>query len=264
MPPEWYDMHAVNKMEDTEKREFYRRIIADKKPYFMRYIYPSLMRAYKTYADKADRNALREFNMTVEELELIPKSERSSEQNEFLRYYEEMMPVGTGDCVMNKICRRFEDEFDGCLKSLRTDEPFDYTFMKSELEYSHSHYREIKELYEAYNKKMQIFAVESSRKRIDKETKIAQMTMITQKFREECEEVCPNAESLCNIVLDLCYGGSRTKRFAWMMCGSGIIHNLLSRNDGVISFPAEDEMGDITYCGMKFSERSKKLEVSDL
>ena len=46
MPRTWHDRHAANKIEDDELRDFYRSIVADKKPYFMRYIYPVLMKQY--------------------------------------------------------------------------------------------------------------------------------------------------------------------------------------------------------------------------
>ena len=36
MPRTWHDRHAANKIEDDELRDFYRSIVADKKPYFMR------------------------------------------------------------------------------------------------------------------------------------------------------------------------------------------------------------------------------------
>ena len=38
MPRTWHDRHAANKIEDDELRDFYRSIVADKKPYFMRYL----------------------------------------------------------------------------------------------------------------------------------------------------------------------------------------------------------------------------------
>ena len=58
MPRTWHDRHAANKIEDDELREFYRSIVADKKPYFMRYIYPALMKQYNQYIKNTNRNCL--------------------------------------------------------------------------------------------------------------------------------------------------------------------------------------------------------------
>lgn len=106
MPREWHDRHSANQIEDDDKRRFYQKLVADKKPYFMRLIYPALMKQYNTYIKNTNKNALREFQMTVDELYAIPESERTERQRDFLRYYEKRMPVGTNDCVMNRICRR--------------------------------------------------------------------------------------------------------------------------------------------------------------
>ena len=72
MPKSWHDRHTVNKIEDDDTKRFYRSIVADKKPYFMRYIYPSLMKQYNTYIKNTNRNALREFQMTVDEMMSMP------------------------------------------------------------------------------------------------------------------------------------------------------------------------------------------------
>ena len=48
MPRYWHDRHVVGRMEDGDDKEFQRRIVADRKPYFMRYIYPDLMKEYNT------------------------------------------------------------------------------------------------------------------------------------------------------------------------------------------------------------------------
>ncbi len=183
MPREWHDRHAASMIEDPERRKLYRDIVADKKPYFMRYIYPTLMRQYNTYIKNTNKNALREFQMTVDELLNIPYGELTERQHEFLRYYKLMrqyntyikntnknalrefqmtvdellnipygelterqheflryykikLPVGVGNCVMNRICVRFEEEFDHQSSALSSDVPFDYSIMKSGAQYS--------------------------------------------------------------------------------------------------------------------------------
>ena len=127
MPREWHDKYAAGKIDDDKKRELYRRIVADKKPYFMRYIYPDLMKEYNAYIRKTDRCALREFQLTMRELQQLPYSELTERQKEFLYYYDLRMPVGIGDCVMNKICRRLEEAFDGYIGKLQI-KPADFDY----------------------------------------------------------------------------------------------------------------------------------------
>ena len=264
MPRTWHDRHAANKIEDDVTREFYRNIVADKKPYFMRYIYPALMKQYNQYIKNTNRNCLREFQLTVDELRSLPANELTERQSDFLRYYDYRMPVGTGDCVMNKICRRFEQEFDGYIRKHTSKIKFDYTIMKNPSEeYTTTQFKAIKKLYEDYNKKMQSYAVFAQSEKIDKYDAFTELSEMNTEFRKSCDIICQNESALCNIVLDLCYQKSSSKRFAWNMCGSEIIHNLLLNHDYTISFPTLTPNGTIKYCGERFEIVSKKLEVNE-
>lgn len=150
MPKYWYDRAAIWKDETMtqEEKEFQNRIVANKKPYFMRYIYPAVMKQYKTYIQNTDMKAMCLFMKTIPELEA--QEERTAEEQEFLDYYHDLMPVGTGDSVMNKICRRFEQEFDRYIGKYKSGKTFDYTFMKSKAKYVDSQYRRIKAVLERY------------------------------------------------------------------------------------------------------------------
>lgn len=261
MPRLWYDRHAANKSEGDAK--FQRNIVADKKPYFMRYIYPMLSKQYNTYIKNTDKNALREFQMTVAELKAIPKADRTERQEEFLKYYDFRLPVGVNPCVMNKICWRFEDEFDGHIGKHNSAIKFDYSIMRSEDEYTTKQFNSIKRLYDDYNKRLASYAIFADYERIDDCDSFIALSVMNDEFRKECYKICPNKSTLCNIILDICYTRNSTKRFAWSMCGSEIIHNLLQRNDNQISYPTLDSDGDIEFCENKFVVETIKIEVSE-
>ena len=263
MPKEWHDRHAANKIEDEDKRDFYRRIVADKKPYFMRYIYPELMRKYNTYIKNTNRNAMREFEIDIPEMMRIPFGELTERQREFLQYYEYRMPVGTGDCVMNRICRKFEDAFDGFVGKVSKSFPFDYSFMRSDAEYTSRQYSAIKRLYAEYNRHMVNFEIFTDYERVDKYDAAAEFRNMNEDFRRECTEICPDERALCNIILDICYEKSASRRFAWNICGETIIRNLLENNGGVFSYPTKDNNGELTYCGDRFTIKTIHAEVEE-
>lgn len=263
MPKEWHDRHAVNKIEDEHIKNFYRSIVADKKPYFMRYIYPALMRQYNTYLKNTDRNALREFQLTVDELLKMQYDELTERQREFLKYYHYRMPVGVHDCVMNKICRRFEDAFDRHVGKHTASVKFDYHIMRNKSEYTPRQYKAIQRLYTTYNKRLNSYAVFADYERVDEYDSLATLSIINEEFRKECSIVCPDQRVLCNIVLDMCYTKKSTKRFAWSMCGSEIIHNLLLSNNNKIAFPTLNECGEIEYCGNKYTIETTDIEVNE-
>ena len=264
MPREWHDRHAANKIEDSSKRDLYRRIVADKKPYFMRYIYPSLMKQYNTYIKNTERNALREFQMTIDELNSVPIGKTTERQREFLKYYDYRMPVGTHDCVMNKICRRFEEEFDGYTGKHNSSIGFNYTIMRGDVEYTPRQYNSIRRLYEDYNKRLTNYSIFANYERVDDFDTYATLSMMNEEFRKECEKICPCSKTLCNIILDLCYSKNSTKRFAWNMCGEEIIHNLLDSNNQSISYPVISDDGDFEYCGETYTIETTTLIVGGL
>lgn len=260
MPREWFDRHAVNQIEDEERRRFYLRIVADKKPYFMRYIYPAVMKDYRTYIDKSDKNSFREFKMSIQELKNLEPEDRTDAQSDFLRYYDNRLPVGIGDCVMNRICRRFEEEFDGYLTRRNGREKFDYGFMRSAEQYTKTQYADVKKLYEDYNTLMQRYAIFARCERVNEYEVASRVTAIRGEFEKNCAIACPNAGALCNIVLDICYTKSSTKRFAWELCGSEIIRNILGKNNWEIQYPSVDPDGDIEYGGSRFSIKTINLK----
>lgn len=263
MPRTWHDNHAINKIENEDKKYFYRSLSANKKPYFMRYIYPALMKQYNTYIKNTNKSSLREFKMTVDELKAIPHERLNDRQKEFLFYYDKRMPVGIGDCVMNKICRRFENEFDGHIRKHNSSVKFDYRIMKNEGDYNSSLYYKIKHLYDEYNSRLKNYKVFIKYERVDKWDSASELQLMDDDFKRECDMVCSNENTLCNILLDMCYAKNATKRFVWSMCDRTIIQNLLKRNDNIISFPVADQEGDINYGGNKFKLISVEGVIDD-
>ena len=260
MPASWHDHHAINRDVEEDKRELYHDIVADKKPYFMRYIYPNLTNQYVSYLRNGNKNALREFNMTVPEMEDIPESERTPREEEYLRYYHNSFPLNTENCVMNRICRRFESEFDGYLVKSKPSVKFDYSIMKRGCPYDKNRLYRLGELYKLYNHKVQELKMFSMYERVDDDELTAQYNELREEFIYRCSLVCSDRATLCDMMLDLCYRKNNTKGFVWEMCGDVIIENLLERNDHKISYPVRDENGEILYHGERFTILTTTVE----
>lgn len=259
MPKEWYDRNSNRDCDiaDEEKRHFNLRIIADKKPYFMRYIYPTLMRQYNTYIANTNKKSLREFRLTIDELMAKPEELLTVEERDFIRYYHAKMPVGVHNCVMNRICRRFEQEFDGYIMRSRDNRDFDYRVMTSGQEYTARQYNAVLRLYDAYNRRLQEFMQSAKKERVDEDESASHKNLMAQEFMRECLEACPNGQQLCDILLDICYQREGTKQFVWDMAGEEIVANLLAKNGGEISYPVRDDGGDILFGGERFLYRKK-------
>lgn len=255
MPRFWFDYHS-NKLpdgaseEDIARRDFNMSILADRKPYFMCYIYPALMKQYRTYMKNVETKCARKFRIGLADLMEIPENQLTDEQREFIQYYRHRLPVGNGNCVMNRICRRFEEEFDGKMKAW-CEEPFDYTIMKNGSEYPRRRYEMISDVYAAHNRWMREFSKLSKEQRVDADEAGGEFGKSW--FKRQCFEICSNGYELCDIVLDMCYRRIGTKEFAWDISSNYIISNLAGRHGGKISFPTLDPEGDIEFGGDRFS-----------
>ena len=259
MTREWHDRHTVNQIDDEERQRFYRSIVADKKPYFMRYIYPALMKEYKTYIRKSDGAALREFKMTVGEMTALPYSDLTDRQREFLRYYELGMPVGVGNCVVNRICRRIEAEFDGFVGRLSDGPEFDQDIYKNGSSYKLKNYYAIKRLYEEYSRRVRDYSAYAMANGVDSDDLYVLNRSVYEEFCRSCYAVCSNDEELTDIVVDIFYGKSSTNSLLWRAFSEQIVQTLLAKNNDIISMPVEDPAGEITYNGKHYSVTEKRL-----
>lgn len=263
MPRNWYDRHTVNTIEDIDEREFQRSIVADKKPYFMRYIYPDLMKQYNTYVKNTNRNALREFQMTIDEMTEMSAERLSDRQLDFLRYYRVRLPVGMGDCVMNRICKRIEREFDGAIRRMNSESEFDYTIMKSGSEYTYQQKLAVQKIYDEYMSISKLNAIAGSCTHSSGIDAANSWQVLRHSMYTDMAAVCSNADALCNVLLDVCYKRNSSKKIAWSLAGHQIIENLLNNNGRVVSAPVLDPDGNIEYCGNRFTEISVELEEEE-
>ena len=262
MPETWYNRRAnVIKSDDTEetieKKNFDMSIVADRKPYFMIYVYPHLKREYDTYYKNADFKATAMFGMHIDDFSTA-KNLGKNEQT-FYDYYKALMPVGIQPCVVNRISWLFEKIFNGYLKEINSASNFDYCILKSDTEYSQKNYNDIKRAYKEYLVKVGDFKKRSATERIDDPQ--SERRKLVEGFKKECELICTNEDELCNIVLDICYKTETSKQFAWDVCGDVFIKNLLRKNSYTLSYPELSDDWDFKYMGFGFM--MKEIIISE-
>lgn len=71
--------------------------------------------------------------------------------------------------------------------------------------------------------------------------------------------ICPNEESLCDILLDICYTGKMSKTIVWDVCGTQIIKNMLEKHDNTLTYPEKSENADFCCCGTQFSNKTIRI-----
>lgn len=249
MPKYWYQ-------QNKDLSDFNKRICVNKKPYFMIYIYPEQMTRYKAFVKWTNVCGVFDFKKTIVELE--SKDILTTNEQDFLNRYYKYYPVLDNSSTMNRLCHMVENVFDGYVCRLKKSKMFDYSILKSDVEYSRKDYNEIKKIWLQYQHEMRDLKPEMHNKE-GREEYARQCQMIEQRYIQLCRSVCVNEDELCNIVLDLCYTTGKSKAFAWKISGDTIIKNLLAKNDNQIRFLEKNDNGNVLYKGESFSWNSKRM-----
>lgn len=274
MPKYWYDWNACEISEDDgpdtiEDKKFNRRILADKKPYFMSYIYPVQMRKYRQYMKKIKSKSIMQFESEL--CEIVAKQEPTAEERTFADYYFYRVPMGIEVCVMNRICWMIEDEMEGYKFGGGKLPTFDYEILKSGCGYSKNAYYKVADIGKIYAAEAAAKHKAMAEHRISDQEYITEREIFLDRFRRQSELACTSEAELCDIVVDMCYKRKCTRSFAWRMCGDVIIKNLLAKKCG-IHVIVKDTCGDIDYCGEKYrldwidmnkAEEKKEAEAKD-
>ena len=135
--------------------------------------------------------------------------------------------------------------------------------MKSNVGYSKVVFSEIQGIFNRYIDDMESYK-KKSRNQKEAVDWVDRYHMFAENFKIECEKVCSNEDELCDIVLDLCYRTSKTKQFAWDVCGDKILDNLLKMSNQTIHIPVHIETnGDFEYCGEQFEMREVVIGGND-
>jgi hypothetical protein len=158
---------------------------------------------------------------------------------------------------MNRICWRIEDEFK--TTDVLPNVEFDYSILKSGTEYTQEEYDSIQQLYDEYNKNMQLFLKGIKKNDSSKEERDVFVSQLIERFSNACSVVCPNVEVLANILVDVCYTSNKNKSFVWDIAGEQIFNNILKNNNYTITYPIKDNNGDIEFCGNKFSLYTQRI-----
>ncbi len=268
MPPYWYDRFACQKLpEETEEQQHFKtlclNIVAENKPYFMKYIYPDLKTKYQNYIKDANSKCIREFQKTLSDL--IQKKDQTQAEQEFLEYYQKFMPAGTNPCTVNRTAWLFEAEFPSCKIKPPKDNGFDASILKSGVSYKKKDYEQIAQLKLEYDDSVKQFQQMAARQRLDKEETFVHRELMLQNFKAKCETICSNEKELCDLLIDLCYSSSKSRQFVWDMCADRIIKNLLEKNHYQIHYPVKTESdGEFEFGGEQFMMCKKTIKEDEL
>lgn len=243
MPDYWKQLKPDEEYSDLQKI-----IVADKRPYFFRYVYQDDNKTFQKHNNNMRDSALKMCGIEFDELTNSDKPKAK----QILQDYYRLSPLSDNGCTVNRIAHHIENEMADFDETIKNND-FDYSFLKCEnVEYSKQKYNLIKQIYNDYIADVAAFIRGLKYKNITKEEREEHEGILIDSFRRRCALVCPTNEELTNIVIDLVYSEKKSKSFAWQICGEQIIENLLKSNDYKINVPELADNGEFEFNGRNF------------
>jgi hypothetical protein len=248
--PKWDRWIKITEtMDEHEKLEanFKNRLVANRRPRFMTYLYPDYMKKYKKHHEIYNNYSESLYGYGIDEL--VAKRDKTDYQEEIVAKYNEFNIFIDSDSIMGYVCRFMENSFSGIKSNLKDVIGFDYKcLVDKSVPLSDYKLGLMKKLYRRYKSiKGGIHNFDDDIESVD--TKIASM-------RDEAyKTISSSSAELANLSLLLCYEtyASANRDFCWKLFGEEIVNNLWNNNYQDALIPMKDDTGNILYLENKYS-----------
>ena len=264
-PSEWKKRKFIydDDTEETKQGKYYHnRLVANKKPYFMIYVYDRLRNEYREYKKKCERTCKEKFGCTLEQL--LKKKDKTRQESHYSSEYYRRMPVVKNQSVMNTLCGMIEAvdfKYKRPKNNEHVDEMFKILFDEA-IGINEDKLTRLIDLYNKFKKKRHFKKKNNILDYMDFETeKSDEAIKANNEFyngiRDEAYEVCSNEKELANHLVYIVYllNKNDSKEFAWSIGSEGILSILKDKCDMNIEMPMLDKNG-AEYLGKRYSLRS--------
>lgn len=256
----WTNPDKPNEIFTKEEIELNNKILIEKRPYFMKYLYPTYRAKYKNHYDSYDYVCNRQYGISMSEL--LGLENRTEEQQKLVDNYNKYNPLLETDCVMNNICRYMEKEIKE-VKINATKASPDYIYnvlFNKNIPITQEQIDEMEKIYKKYKKsKSSTNNVKNdsleTQEEIDYPTD-SDLSYLNMDYISDDIQVLANLAVYVNYHL---YPKS-PKNFCWDLFGKGIILNLYDNSNHKFTIPLVDENGDIEYMNKRYKNKEVKIE----
>lgn len=265
MPKHWTRYTKERPENESEDMwQFCNSIVADRKPYFFRYLYSKCNAEYQAYRKQKEHDAFCSFEKDLNELLEVDYKKLQPKEKEFVDNYYRFSPLIDCNGRMNKICRFMEKSLTHIRTNTHTSVELihqmqhdpDTQFADSDIEKMDDYFSRYRK---AKLKKQKIAQSVDSTNGGDKQSRIS-ATSFDQFCSMLRKEIVQNIDGDMKYIVDLaihcCYirFRSRPKAFVWDLFGNQIVENLREKSAGTITVPfLDEENGTLPYLGKKYS-----------
>lgn len=257
IPKTWTDRKYIDNMDISDKeKEFLKRIMLDRHPYFFIHLYKDTKKKYKKHIEGYNLSSKHKFGLTIDEL--IEKKDKTQEEKDYLKMFYEYMPVIYSDSVMNNISRYIENiDFDIKNKINVTDsKDIHLILMRNENIEDENTYNQVLEAYKKMKKELKNRNnIRSSFNKHKFDENLSQeVDSIYEKFKSKMDNICSNTYELVDYLIKIFYVEfpSSNKDLLWNIYGQYIFKNIKDKNQNKVYFPMPNKQGKIIYLNDRF------------
>jgi hypothetical protein len=261
----WTKITANMSFEERERAMLNNSLIIDKRPFFMKHLYPRLNKKYIWHNSNYDNHTITTFGKSLEDLiydyHHFPNRLTSAEYEVIDRYYR-FSPVIETDCISNKVCRFLESEVKEIRNKIKNNNLEDIIkiLMDNTTELDDGHYQSMKDLHKQYKSGKSNFAFikDSNGKGI-----FSNLEQYNKYILEEAYRISSDVSELVNLAVRICYIDypHDAKQFVWHVFGKDIIKNINRNRQKDICAPFLSASGDIEYLGSYFQLQAINTEI---
>lgn len=246
--------------DEKELQEFYNRILAEKRPYFMRWLYPHYNRRYVREISGYDNISRTKWGMSFDELWKVYNP--TEEQQVVMDSYKKRTFFINNNSTMNRVSKHVDKSIKQFAVIQRETNNFDFTVLLAEgkkvtkfsLDKAGLLYKEWKSL----NKS---FRDSHNHSDLGYES-LEQIDRYINKRAYDTITVDPL--DMGNIMATLCYRtlGVQSRGFLWRVFGREVLENMKSkRTEKFVRVPMYNEKGTKEYLWSKYGNYLLNLEI---
>ena len=251
-PKHWTEYKKItDDISEEEKAtyEFNNKLVIEKRPYFMRYLYPKYNAEYKAHVADFDRYCLTKYDCKYKDLP--EEFKQTDEYKELKEYYDRKNPLLETYGTMNRICYYMED----AIKKIKhqrkkADNAEFFEVLSSGKELDDGKLGSMMAIYDEY--------VAFKRSKMLTNSEFSTYEQYYKYLRNKSlETISSDIGELADLAVTLCYKNGKKKEFCWDVFGQGIVNNLLEKKlesgNPIVLVPKIGENGKIESSGEQYS-----------
>jgi len=242
--------------------DFDNSLIIDKRPYFMRWLYPEYNKNYLKYISNFDFYCLANFGFGLNEL--LNKTELNEKETETISKYYRFNPLLDTDCIMNKVCHLMERKVKEIKSDKRKQNKELVSILKdNDIPFDREKQKLLDALYRKYKNEKRNFANFTDE---EGESKFKSIEQYNKHIRDLAFEISSNIQELTNLAVSICYElhPSDNKNFVWAVFGDGVVENVKKNKQEKVLVPTVSfEEDSFSYLGKTFKMVEINTEEKD-